>query len=44
MGFLIDTNLWLASQAIQRKCTLITANAKDFADIPNLKLIVVKIP
>lgn len=37
-------DLWLAAQAIQRKCTLLTANAKDFEDIPNLKLIVVKIP
>jgi predicted nucleic acid-binding protein len=37
-------DLWLAAQAIQRKCTLLTANAKDFQDIPDLKLIVVKIP
>lgn len=37
-------DLWLAAQAIQRQCTLLTANAKDFQDIPNLKLIVVKIP
>lgn len=37
-------DLWLAAQAIQRKCTLLTANAKDFQDIPNLKLIVVNIP
>lgn len=37
-------DLWLASQAIQRKCTLLTTNAKDFQDIPDLKLIVVKIP
>ncbi len=37
-------DLWLAAQAIQRRCTLLTANAKDFQDIPNLKFIVVKIP
>ncbi|MFM9964286.1 MAG: PIN domain-containing protein [Planctomycetaceae bacterium] len=37
-------DLWLAAQAIQHKCTLLTANAKDFEDIPNLKLIIVKIP
>ncbi|HLQ46045.1 MAG TPA: PIN domain-containing protein [Planctomycetaceae bacterium] len=37
-------DLWLAAQAIQRKCTLFTANTKDFEDIPNLKFIVVKTP
>lgn len=37
-------DLWLASQAVQHKFTLLTANAKDFEDIPNLKFVVVKIP
>jgi predicted nucleic acid-binding protein len=35
-------DLWLASQAIQRDFTLLTGNAKDFADIPDLKLIQVR--
>ena len=34
-------DLWLAAQAVQQKCTLLTANAKDFRDIPNLKVVVV---
>ena len=33
-------DLW---QAVQRKFTLLTANAKDFQDIPDLKLVVVKV-
>ncbi len=37
-------DLWLAAQAVQQNFTLLTANAKDFQDIPNLKLVVVKIP
>ena len=37
-------DLWLAAQAVQRKCTLLTANVKDFQDIPDLKLIVVEVP
>ena len=37
-------DLWLAAQSIQRQCTLLTANAKDFQDIPDLKLIVVHVP
>lgn len=37
-------DLWLAAQAVQRKFTLLTANAKDFADVPNLKVLVVKLP
>ena len=36
-------DLWLAAQAVQRDCTLVTANAADFADIPDLKLVVVKL-
>ena len=34
-------DLWLAAQAVQQKFTLLTANAKDFRDIPNLKVVVV---
>ncbi len=37
-------DLWLASQAIQRDFTVLTANAKDFKDVPGLKFIVVKVP
>ena len=36
-------DLWLASQAVQQKFTLLTANAKDFHDIPGLKFIPVKL-
>lgn len=36
-------DLWLAAQAVQRQFTVLTANAKDFRDIPDLKLIVVKV-
>jgi hypothetical protein len=36
-------DLWLAAQAIQRKFTLITINEKDFKDIPDLKLVVLKL-
>ena len=34
-------DLWLAAQAIERKFTLLTANAKDFMDVPTLKFLVV---
>jgi predicted nucleic acid-binding protein len=37
-------DIWLAAQAVQQKFTLLTANAKDFRDIPGLKFIAVKIP
>jgi hypothetical protein len=37
-------DLWLAAQAVQRKFTLLTANAKDFQDVPNLKVLVVNLP
>ena len=37
-------DLWLAAQAIQRDCALLTSNAKDFADLPELKLIALRIP
>jgi len=36
-------DLWLAAQAVQRELTLLTANAKDFQDIPQLKLVVVSL-
>ncbi len=37
-------HLWLAAQAVQRKFTLLTANAKDFQDIPGIKLLAVRAP
>ena len=37
-------DLWLASQAIQREFVVLTANAKDFRDIPDLTFLEVKIP
>lgn len=37
-------DLWLASQAIQRDFILLTANAKDFSDVPGLKIVAIKIP
>ena len=37
-------DLWLAAQAVQRKFTLLTANAKDFRDVPELKFVVVTMP
>jgi predicted nucleic acid-binding protein len=37
-------DLWLAAQAIQRGFRLLTSNVKDFADIPGLKLVVLKLP
>lgn len=37
-------DLWLAAQAVQRDFTVLTANAKDFQDVPDLKVVVVKVP
>lgn len=37
-------DLWLAAQAIQRDFTLLTANPKDFRDIPGLKWVEVPLP
>lgn len=34
-------DLWLAAQAVERKFTLLTANAKDFKDVPGLKFVAV---
>ncbi len=36
--------LWLAAQAIQRDFRLLTSNAKDFADVPELQMVVLKLP
>ena len=35
-------DLWLAAQAIERKFTLLTANARDFSDVPGLKFLAVE--
>ena len=37
-------DLSLAAQSIQRGFTLLTANEKDFKDVPGLKLVGVKVP
>ncbi len=37
-------DLWLAAQAVERKFTLMTSNAKDFRDVPGLKLVAVNAP
>jgi len=37
-------DLWLAAQAIQRDFRLLTSNAKDFADIPGLQMVILKLP
>jgi predicted nucleic acid-binding protein len=37
-------DLWLAAQAVQRAFTLLTANVKDFQDVPGLKLTAVPVP
>ena len=36
-------DLWLSAQAVQQQFTLLTANAKDFQDIPNLKFVAVNV-
>ncbi len=36
-------DLWLAAQAVQSRCTLLTRNAKDFQDIPVLKFVALKV-
>lgn len=36
-------DLWLAAQTIQRDFQLLTSNAKDFADIPGLRAIVLRV-
>ncbi|WP_052573407.1 PIN domain-containing protein [Haloferula sp. BvORR071] len=37
-------DLWLAAQAVQRDFTLLTANPKDFQDIPKLKWMHLPLP
>lgn len=37
-------DLWLAAQAIQRDFRLLTSNARDFADIPGLRMVVLRLP
>jgi predicted nucleic acid-binding protein len=37
-------DLWLAAQAVQRDFRLLTSNEKDFADIPGLQMVVLKLP
>lgn len=37
-------DLWLAAQAVQYELQLLTSNAKDFADIPGLRMVVLKRP
>lgn len=37
-------DLWLAAQAVQRDFTVLTANIKDFQDVPGLKFIGVPVP
>jgi len=41
-GFRVQ-DLWLAAQAVQRDFTLLTANEKDFRDIPGLRFAVIKL-
>ncbi len=36
-------DLWLASQAIQHNCRLLTRNPRDFEDIPGLDLVLYKL-
>ncbi len=36
-------DLWLAAQAIQRDFTVLTANEKDFEDVPGLKVVFMKV-
>jgi predicted nucleic acid-binding protein len=36
--------LWLAAQAIHRNFRLLTSNAKDFADVPGLQMVILKLP
>jgi len=37
-------DMWLAAQAIERDFRLLTSNAKDFSDIPGLRMTAVKLP
>ncbi len=37
-------DLWLAAQAVERDFTILTSNAKDFEDVPDLKWLELKLP
>lgn len=37
-------DVWLAAQAVQRGFKLLTANERDFRDIPGLELVVMTLP
>ncbi|SPE25939.1 Ribonuclease VapC [Acidobacteriia bacterium SbA2] len=37
-------DLWLASQALQHACRLLTRNSHDFEDIPGLDLVLYRLP
>lgn len=39
-----SNDLWLAAQAVQRDFQVLTANPKDFADVPGLKMVSIPIP
>jgi predicted nucleic acid-binding protein len=36
-------DVWLAAQTVERRFTLLTSNARDFQDIPDLKFLVVSV-
>ena len=36
-------DLWLASQALQHNCRLLTRNSRDFEDIPGLDLVIYRL-
>ena len=42
-GFRVQ-DLWLAAQAVERRFTVLTINARDFKDIPDLKFVEIKSP
>jgi predicted nucleic acid-binding protein len=37
-------DLWLAAQAVQRGFKLLTANPRDFQDVPGLEAVAIKLP
>jgi predicted nucleic acid-binding protein len=37
-------DLWLAAQALQRDFGLLTSNPRDFADIPGLRMVALRVP
>jgi predicted nucleic acid-binding protein len=36
-------DIWLASQALQRQLTILTSNARDFKDVPGLKVVELRV-